>query len=89
MFGPDFVPDIRSRKRTSGTATSNPASELPKTGVDRYATEPGVDMGYHQVVGTSEMDFLLSVCDSGYFQPVCGGMDGGPTRVRRAGEATD
>lgn len=56
----------------------HPAYQKPEL----LATEPGLELGYHQTTRAEQGCLLLSVCDDRHLQPLCGGLAAGRSRVR-------
>src|SRR6266704_5285699 len=89
VLDPHDVPDPGGERGGAGAARSVAAPAVSEAGAAGDGSQPGVELGHHQAAGAGEVDVFLSVRDSGYLQPVRGGVDGGASGERGISPAAD
>ena len=85
LFGAQHVPHPGRARRGARAARPTAPPDLHQAGTAGHRPQPGVELGYHQAVGTGQMELLLPVYRPGYLQPLCGGLDDRPARGRPSG----
>src|SRR5437016_6185322 len=84
VLDPHDVPDPGGERGGAGAARSVAAPAVSEAGAAGDGSQPGVELGHQQAAGAGEVDVFLSVRDSGYLQPVRGGVDGGASGEQRS-----